>query len=118
MKIKFFGREVILTLCIVLLFSVLALGAEESVVKFQGRIEELNVKKNMMVVNDATYVWDKHTIFNDAKGAPIPVDKLKTNDWVYIEGEKVWKQPGVIKKLYLLPKYIREIERDQYPFMH
>jgi len=79
---------------------------------------ELDLKKNMMIVNERTFVWDQNTIFYNEKGSPVTVDKLNTKTWVYIEGvrENV-KKRVVAEKIYLLPKYISEKEKYRYPFM-
>jgi hypothetical protein len=81
-------------------------------------VMELDLKKNMMIVNERIFVWDSNTIFYNEKGSPITVDKLRTKTWVYIEGvrENV-KKRIVAEKIYLLPKYIHEEEKHLYPFI-
>lgn len=79
---------------------------------------ELDLKRNLMVVNERTFVWGPTTNFYDEKGSPITVDRLRAKTWVYIEGVKdnVKKIP-LVEKIYLLPKYIHEKEKHLYPFI-
>lgn len=119
MKIKFFGEKVILIVCFLLLFSGLTFAQEKDAVRIQGKVMELDVKKNMMVVNEKVFVWDPDTFFYNENGSLITAaDKLKTKTWVYIEGVRDRKGgPITIKKIYLLPKYISAKERHLYPFI-
>ncbi len=95
----------------------LALALDKDKVRFQGVLMELDLKNRVIVVNEMTFFWNENTIFSDAKGVPITVDKLKTKSWVYIEGENDKVNKKVAKKVYLLPKYIEKKERDLYPFI-
>jgi hypothetical protein len=92
-------------------------GQEENIVKAQGRIMMLDMKKNTMIVNEKTFVWKQNSALYDEKGSPITIDKFKPNTWVYIKGEKDQNNKGIISKIYLLPKYINQKERHLYPFM-
>ena len=118
MKKRIFYKEVILVIFSILIFSFLTFASDEGIVRVQGIVMELDLKKNMMIVNERTFVWDQKTIFYNEKGSPITVDKLNTKTWVYIEGmrENV-KKRVVAEKIYLLPKYIDEKEKYRYPFM-
>jgi hypothetical protein len=89
---------------------------EEGISKTQGRIMRVDFKKNIMVVNEKTFIWNKSTIFNDHKESVIEIEKLKTKSWVFIVGEPRDKNT-VIKRIYLLPEYVGEKERHLYPFM-
>jgi hypothetical protein len=95
----------------------LVYGQEENIVKAQGRIMMLDMKKNTMIVNEKTFVWKQNSALYDEKGSPITIDKFKPNTWVYIKGEKDQNNKGIISKIYLLPKYINQKERHLYPFM-
>jgi len=111
-------EKVVIILCCILLFSASAIAAEQGVVRIQGSIMELDIKKNTMVVIEKIFVWDSNTLFYNEKGSPIKVDQLKTKTYVYIEGEKIKNIiPIMIKKIYLLPKYIGEGEKHLYPFI-
>jgi hypothetical protein len=106
----------ILICSFVFTFATLTYGIEENILKTQGRIMTLDIKKNNIVVNEKTFVWKQNsTIYND-KGSPITIDKFKPNTWVYIEGERD-NNKLIINKIYLLPKYIGKKERHLYPFM-
>ena len=110
-------RSLILVVFFTLVFSSLTLAQDKGRLKFQGILMELDLKKRVMVVNETTFSWDEKTIFNNDKEDPIPLDKLKTNDWVYVEGEYDKTNKKVARKIYLLPKYIDNKERNRYPFM-
>lgn len=101
-----------------IIFFTLTYASEEDTIKLQGIMMGLNLGKKMMVVNERPFVWDEKTIINNDQGSLITIDKLKLDSWVYIEGErdKVNKRI-MIKKIYLLPKYIDNKERNRYPFM-
>ena len=115
MKIRFFGKEIALIVCFVLFLSALTFAEE---VRLQGKVDEINLKISKVVVNEKSFVWNSNTKFLDEKGLPTIVEKLKVNTWVYIAGVKAKKgKPITIEKIYLLPGYIPQGERDQYPFM-
>ena len=118
MKKRIFYKEFILVIFFILIFSFLTIASDEGIVRIQGIVMELDLKKNMMIVNERTFVWDPKTIFYNEKGSPITVDKLRTKTWVYIEGVRDNIKKGVIaEKIYLLPKYIDEKEKSRYPFI-
>jgi hypothetical protein len=111
-------KGIFLTVFFLLVFSALTFSAEVSILKMQGIVMSLDLKKSIGVVNERTFVWNKNTTFYDEKGSPIKVDNLKTKGWVYIEGENdKANQRLVAKKIYLLPKYIERKERYLYPFI-
>ena len=58
-----FFRMLLFVLFAVLCLSSTTLAAESGMVKFQGKVMELDLKKNTMSVNEKTIVWDNHTIF-------------------------------------------------------
>jgi len=101
-----------------LFISSLTFGSDESIVRIQGIVMDLNLQKNILIVNERTFIWAPNTIFYNEKGSPITVDKLRTKVWVYIEGvgDDV-KKRVVAEKIYLLPKYIHEKEKHLYPFI-
>jgi hypothetical protein len=112
---KNFVKEVILIVCIILIFSGLTLAQE---MRLQGKVDEINLKIGQVVVNEKTFMWNSNTKFLDEKGMPTIIDKLRVNTWVYIEGVKAKKgKPNTIQTIYLLPRYIAQGERDQYPFI-
>jgi uncharacterized membrane protein len=112
------GKVVIILFCI-LLFYASAIGAEQSMVRIQGKIMELDLKRNKMVINEKVFSWDANTIFYNENANPIKVDKFKTDTWVYVEGVRDGNTRQVtLKKIYQLPKYINRAEEDLYPFIH
>lgn len=110
-------KELILVVFSALVFSSLTLALDKDKVKLQGVLVELDLKKKVMVVNETAFYWDENTVFNNAKGVPIPVDKFKIKAWVYVEGQNDKANRKVAQKVYLLPKHIERKERHLYPFI-
>jgi len=111
--------KIVLILCSILLLSASVFAAEQGVVKIQGKIDEIDLKKNRIVVNEKVFFWDANTLFYNENAFPIKVDKFKTDTWVYIEGVRnTGTRQITIKKIYHLPKYIDRGEGDLYPFIH
>jgi hypothetical protein len=117
-KKRFINKGVILLILSIFIISSLTFALDKDRIAIQGVVMELDLKKNMMVVNERMFVWDSNTIFYDEKGSPLAVDKLRAKTWVYIEGmrDNVRKRL-VAEKIYMLPKYIPEKEKHLYPFM-
>jgi hypothetical protein len=108
---------IILVAFSILLSSTGTFASEEGILmKTHGPIMKMDSKKNIMVVNEKTFIWNKSTVFNDDKGSITGIEKFKTKSWVFIEGETE-DQYIVIKKIYLLPKHVGKKERHLYPFM-
>ena len=107
-----------LSILFALVFSHLTFAQEGGIVKIQGRVMELDLKKNTVVINERLFIWNEKTIFSDDKGKPITVEKLSAKSWVYIEGanDKAHKR-WIAKKIYLLPKYINRKELHLYSFI-
>ena len=79
---------------------------------------KLDLKGNVVVVNEKLFMLDQETKFYDSKGSSISVEKFKTKSWVYIQAEKNNTNNQImIKKIYLLPKYVGKKERHLYSFM-
>ena len=105
MKIKFFGKEVILIVCFIFLFSALAF-AQGKDDQSKGKVMRLDFAKKMVVVNEKAFFWNQATLFYDGKGSPISIteDRLIKGTMVRVEATWIKKKPLVIKKLSLLPK--------------
>jgi hypothetical protein len=104
--------------------SVLALAAltsagEKGMVKFQGVVMSVDLKKRTMIVNEKECVWSPKTDLFDAKGSVVSYERLKPRTWVYIEGERdVRKRRIMIQKFHVLPKRIDDKEKRHYPFIN
>ncbi len=111
-------KGIVLSFFFLLVVSSLTFAGEINIVRMQGVVMSLDLKKSAMVVNETLFVWNQKTTFQNSSGAPITADKLKTKGWVYIEGEndKALKR-CVATKIYLLPKFIKEKELHLYPFI-
>jgi hypothetical protein len=118
MRHKVFKIRMSLLFFSVFILSTLALAQDTDTVKLQGRVMQLDLEKNVMIVNERLFVLDFQTSVRDEKDYPITVDRLKPEAWVYVEGKHNNAiKKLVAKKIYLLPKYIEKTERRLYPFM-
>jgi hypothetical protein len=114
----FFFKGIILAIFFALFISPLTFASDESIVKIQGPVMDLDSKKNVIIVNERTFVLSPNTSFYDEKGSPVSIDKLKKKIWVYVEGvSENAKKRVVAEKIYVLPKYIHEKEKHLYPFI-
>ena len=115
---RFINQGVLLLILSISIISSLTFALDKDRIAIQGVVMEVDLKKNVMIVNERTFFWDPQTIFYNEKGSPITVDKLRAKTWVYIEGmrDNVRKRL-VAEKIYMLPKYIDEKEKHLYPFM-
>ena len=104
MKIRFFGKEMVLVLCFVFLFSALAVAQGKDVVEMTGNVMNVDMAKKIVVVDEKTFVWDQNTLFYNAKGSPVTADKLRKNVKVFIEATWVKNKPYTITKIYISPK--------------
>jgi hypothetical protein len=104
-KIRFFGKEIIIVVCFIFLFSALAF-AQGKDVQSKEKVMQLDFAKKTVIVNEKTFVWDANTLFFDEKASPIFIteDRLVKGTMVRIEATWIKKKPLVIKKLFLLPK--------------
>ena len=104
MKIKLFGKEVILIVCFLFLFSALAFAQGKDVVRIVGYIGALNVTKQKLQIRENIFAWHQNTLFYDETGSPITADRLKKNIKVSIEVTWIKNKPHLIRKINLLPK--------------
>jgi hypothetical protein len=110
-------RLAIFTIVFMFIFLALAFAQGQDAFKIQGLIMNVDLQKNMMVVNESTFIWDQNTKFYNEKGSPVTVDKLRAKTWVYIEGVKDSALKRMTaEKIYMLPKYIPGKEKHLYPF--
>jgi hypothetical protein len=118
MRHKAFKIKIPILFFSVFILATLALAQDTDIVKLQGRVMQLDLEKNVMIVNERLFVLDSQTSVRDEKDYPISIDRLKPEAWVYVEGENNKAiRKLVAKKIYLLPKYIEKRERHLYPFM-
>ena len=105
MKIRCFGKEIILVVCFIFLFSALAF-AQGKDIQSKGKVMQFDFAKKTVIVNEKAFVWDANTLFFDEKGSPIFIteDRLIKGTMVRVEATYIKKKPLMIKKLHLLPK--------------
>ena len=105
MKIKFFGKEVILIVCFIFLFSALGFAQGKDML-IKGKVMQLDFAKKTVIVNEKTFFWNQATLFYDEKGSPVSIteDRLIKGTLVSIETTWIKNKPYMIKKLSLLPK--------------
>ena len=89
MRNPIFRKEIPLIAVLLFLAFSLALAADSNIKKTRGKVETVNFNKKFFVVNESEYFWDHNTTFNDEKGTPLKIDRLKPQALVYIEWESV-----------------------------
>jgi hypothetical protein len=104
-KIRFFGKEVILVICFIFLFSALAF-AQGKEMQIKGKVMQLDFAKKMVIVNEKTFFWNQNTLFYDEKGSPVSIteDRLIKGTLVSIKTTWIKNKPYIIKKLSLVGK--------------
>jgi hypothetical protein len=103
---------------LLLAISTMAFALDNIAYKTQGKVTEVNLVKKTLVIGETTFFWDENTIFSDAKGFPITINRVKPNGWVYIECEYNKRTDvRIARKVYLLPRHIGKKEQHLYPFM-
>lgn len=118
MKRTIFNIGVALAVFSIIVISALTFASDKGIVKTQGVLMALDLKKKTMIINEQAFTWDESTVVHNEKGSPVALDNLKARTWVYIEGVKDKGQKTVVvKKIYLVPKYIDEREKHLYPFI-
>ncbi len=107
-----------LSIFFILVISALTFASDKGIVTTQGVVMALDLKKKVVIINERTFTWDENTIIHNEKGSPVALDNLRARNWVYVEGveDKAHKRV-VVKKIYLLPKYIDGKEKNLYPFI-
>ncbi len=112
------SMRITITMILFLLSSSVALASEEENIRIQGVMMSLDLKRNVMIVNEKLFTFNQDTAVHNDRGGAIPIDRLKPNTWVYIEGLRDGTNKGiVVRKIYLLPKYIKEKEKHLYSFI-
>jgi hypothetical protein len=111
-------RLALFTIVFMFILSALDFAQGQDAFKIQGLIMNVDLQKNMMIVNEGTFIWNQNTKFYNEKESLVTVDKLRAKTWVYIEGVKDSAQKRMMaEKIYLLPKYIPGKEKHLYPFI-
>ncbi len=107
-----------LSIFFILVISALTFASDKGIVTTQGVVMVVDLKKKTVIINERAFTLDEKTILHNEKGSPVTLDNLRARTWVYIEGveDKAYKRV-VAKKIYLLPKYIDEKEKNLYPFI-
>jgi hypothetical protein len=89
MKYPIFRKEIPLIAVLLFLAFSLALAADSNIRKSRGKVETVDFKKKVFVLNESQYYWHRDTIFSDEKGTPVQIERLKPQASVYIEWESV-----------------------------
>ncbi len=110
--------NIYLIVMLILLTYPLCFGSDSNIEmnKAQGIVMEIDLKNNIIIVNEKLIHIDSSTLTHDDRGTPVSIDRIKKKGWVYIEWSKE-ENRSLAKKIYLLPKFIEKRERHHYPFM-
>src|SRR4030042_6021544 len=65
----------LIAILLVLSFS-LALAEDKNVKRTRGKVETVDLKAKVFVVNESKYTWNHNTAFTDEKGISLKIDRL------------------------------------------
>jgi len=87
MRNPIFRKEIPLIAVLLFLAFSFVLAADNNIKKTRGKVETVDLKKKVFVVNESQYFWNHDTTFSDEKGTPLKIDRLKPQASVYIQWE-------------------------------
>jgi hypothetical protein len=95
MRNPIFRKTIPLIVILLVLSFSLALAEDKNVKRTRGKVETIDLKAKVFVVNESKYTWNHNTAFTDEKGISLKIDRLKPKATVFIEWEPVkgsWKK--------------------------
>lgn len=100
---RFYNTIRLLILLIIFLFPMVVLSNE--VIKTKGILMEIDLKNNILIVNEEKFIWDSNTVIKDENGSNIKINNLKPNTPIYMESvEDPGNKRFLIKKIRLIKK--------------
>ncbi|MGQ9638373.1 MAG: hypothetical protein ACUVT6_11355 [Thermodesulfobacteriota bacterium] len=101
---RFYNMRIsLLILLIIFLFPMVVLPNE--VIKTKGILMEIDLKNNILIINEEKFTWDSNTVIEDEKGSNIKINNLKPNTPIYMESvEDPGNKRFLIKKIRLIKK--------------
>ena len=110
--------RIILIIGIALMVPALTFAADKGIFRLQGVVMAVDVKKDVVTVNERTFLCGQRTSIYNERGALTSLDKLRVRGWVYIEAiPGRGNQANIAERIYVIPKYIDEKEKHLYPFI-
>ena len=99
-----------------LILSSPAFAEEREFSIYQGTISSVEGMPDYLIVNEREIQLSDDVEITDSKENNARLSDLKEGKWVYIVSED---SPNGFKakRIYLLPKYIKKSDKDNYPFM-
>ncbi len=83
-------RKGIPLIAVLLFLSIsLVLAADSKIKNSRGKVETVDFKKKVFILNESNYFWNDGTIFSDEKGTPVKIERLKPKASVYVQWESV-----------------------------
>ncbi len=78
-------------LIIVLLFLNISfvLAADKNIKISRGKVETVDVKMRVFVLNESDYSWNHDTFFCDEKGLPVKIERLRPKASVLVQWEPI-----------------------------
>jgi len=109
--------KILFIVILTFMVSALTFASDKGIVKLQGIVMAVEVKKNTVTVNERAFAFDQQTSFFTEKGLPTTPDKMKVGGWVYIEAvpDKANRR-NIAKKVYLIPGLVPDKEKHRYSF--
>ncbi len=72
------------------------LAADKHIRNVRGKVETVDVKKRVFVLNESEYFWNHDTFFSNEKGVPVKTERLKPKASVLVQWEPL---KGSTKKI-------------------
>jgi len=111
------NQKTIFLIALILLVSASSYASDKDVTRLQGVVMAIDLKRNLININERSFTWDQGTAFYNEGGIPIGIERIKPNTWVYIEAVTKTRKPPVARKIYHLPRFINEKEKHLYSFI-
>lgn len=99
-----------------LMLSQPSLAQEREFSIYQGVVSSTEGIPRYIIIDERAFPLAGDVKVKDHKERDARLSDLKAGKWVYIVSEFTPDGPEV-KKIYLLPEYIKKSEKDNYPFM-
>ncbi len=119
MKDRWLFLSLIASVLVVLCGAFPGSAEERSTIRTQALVNTgSDLKSGYLLINEMRVSVDSNTKVLDHRQVPIPVTEIKPKRWVYVELEKNTRQKIIrVTKIYLLPSYVNQKSKKDFPFM-
>ncbi len=65
------------------------LAADGIIKNSRGKVDIVDLKKRVFVLNESEYFWNRDTLFTDENGTPVKIERLIPQASIYVQWESV-----------------------------